>query len=198
MRSIFLCLALVACGGATITTGDDGGTDSGTGKDSSQEDVTTPLDASSGGCPVSPPSQGGACSPDQLECEYGSNPSPSCNQLFRCNGAHWEEETSGTICPPPSDCPPSYASVPQNQTCSPKGLGCAYAEGTCFCGGSLVVQSPYWSCIPETSACPSPRPDIGTPCNEPGQSCDYGGCSGGATLQCENGVWTQVFTPCPG
>lgn len=195
---IGLCAFVFACGGAVTNPIDDGGTDGGKGQDSSP-DVITPGDASSPiGCPASPPLSGAACSPDQIECEYGSNPSPDCNQLFRCNAGHWQEDSTGTICAPQSDCPATYADVPQNGTCSPQGLGCAYPEGTCFCGNSLLTQNPSWTCNAGTSTCPSPRPDIGTPCNEPGQQCDYASCSGGVALQCTGGMWTQVFTPCPG
>lgn len=195
MRSLLrigLCVFVVACGGA-ITNGDDAGTDGGPGKDSAP-----PPDAGTSGCPASPPSSGGACSPESIECEYGTNPSPSCNQLFQCNGGHWQDLTTGTLCVPQSDCPSSWSSVNQNGTCSPEGLGCAYPEGTCFCGGSLPMPNPIWNCAPETSACPSPRPDMGTSCNEPGQSCDYGSCSGGVALQCDGGIWKELVTPCPG
>ncbi|HEY1959691.1 MAG TPA: hypothetical protein VGH28_28975 [Polyangiaceae bacterium] len=204
MRATFrigLCVFLAACGG-TIGGGDDLGNDGGSNKDSSPDSSAdvTPIDASSGGCPVSPPSQGGACSPNQLECEYGTSPEPGCNQLFECASGSWQDQTNGQICPPPSDCPATYASIAPDSDCSPNGLGCAYPEGTCLCTQSFGAQklTPAWSCIPATAQCPSPRPDIGSSCSEPGQQCDYGGCQGGVSLQCTGGMWSQVLTPCPG
>lgn len=137
-----------------------------------------------------------------LSCEYGSNPDPSCNQSFACMGGVWVDQTSGVACPPQSDCPSSFASVPANQACTPESLTCAYPEGECICTqslGGVEKQTPSWSCIPVVSGCPSPRPDVGTSCvaDPSNQQCDYGQCSGGIALTCKAGVWQQVFTPCP-
>lgn len=200
MRIAFLFVAclVVGCGGAVA--GDDGGTgnDGGSGSDGSP----TPDSGPQTKCPTSPPSPGASCSYANLYCEYGSNPSPDCNQLFLCQGGSWVDETTGSACPPQADCPGSYASVPTGQDCTPNGLACAYPEGTCLCTqsfGGLVKQTPAWDCFPEETGCPSPRPDIGTACSAPSSlSCDYGACSGGLELQCTDGTWQEVAVPCPG
>jgi hypothetical protein len=137
-----------------------------------------------------------------LACEYGSNPDPGCNQQFECTNGAWFDQSSGKICLPQSDCPATYASVPDNQDCSDQSLICAYAQGQCICTTSfegVEMQNPTWQCAAAVSGCPSPRPDIGTPCTaDPSNAmCDYGSCSGGVGLTCKQGVWEQVFTPCP-
>jgi hypothetical protein len=178
----------VACGGSVVTV--DGGTgDSGTDG--------SPLSA----CPTSPPADASACTHDTLRCEYGTNPDPSCNQQFVCMGGNWVNQSTGTFCPPQTDCPSSYAQVPANQDCTPTSLQCAYPEGECICTtsfGGLQKQTPAWNCIPKVTGCPSPRPDIGTPCSGTSGNCDYGACSGGVALGCVNGVWTQAEVLCPG
>jgi hypothetical protein len=194
-----------ACGGA-ITSIDDAGTDGATGNDGS-----TTSDACIGtnctnpppnGCPTSPPANASACTEaqDQLKCEYGTNPEPDCNQMFFCNQGHWQDQSSGTICAPQSQCPASYAAVPANQVCSPVDFSCAYPQGECICsmGEGVVKQNPTWECLPAVSGCPSPRADLGTSCDVPDQQCDYGSCSGGLAEECKDGIWIEVFTPCPG
>ena len=47
------------------------------------------------------------------------------------------------------------------------------------------------------AGCPEPRPRIGSSCTQPGLSCDYGSCTGGVLLQCTDGSWQMVDTPCP-
>jgi hypothetical protein len=165
--------------------------------------VVSATDAGPGGvCPTAPPTASSACSPDGLACEYGSNPDPSCNTAFMCMGGAWVDQTSGVACPPQSDCPATFASIPANQDCSPQGLACAYPEGECICTVSFEgvdKQTPSWGCIDAVSGCPSPRPDIGTPCtaDSSNASCDYGSCSGGVALTCKEGVWQELITPCP-
>ncbi len=120
--------------------------------------------------------------------------------MFSCGPSGWVNQTTGTVCPPQSLCPASYASVPVNQDCTPESLTCAYAEGECICTtsfGGLQKQTPAWYCIPATNSCPSPRPDIGTSCSQPNLDCNYGGCSGGVDLVCKDGRWQQQNTPCP-
>ncbi len=196
-----LCALLAACGGS-LTTPDDGGTgnDSGPGSDAGKDGSPGQDGGAGPGCPASPPASGGACSPESIDCEYGSSPRPDCNQQFQCVGGHWQDHSSGTICPPPTDCPSTYASITPGNDCNPDGLACAYpGDGTCFCTTNFGVQkqTPAWLCVAATSQCPSPRPDIGSACSQPGQQCDYGSCQGGAALSCTGGVWTQVSTPCP-
>ena len=189
-----LCALLVGCGG--VVSGTDGGTNDDGGTDSSP-----PIDGSKPtGCPTTPPFSGSSCAPASLECEYGTNPDPSCNQTFFCNAGVWQDQSSGTICPPQSDCPSTFAQIPNGQDCTPNGLQCAYPQGECICTtsfGGLQKQTPAWDCFPAQTGCPSPRPDIGSACTGTNQ-CDYGACSGGVALECKGGVWTQVITPCPG
>jgi hypothetical protein len=45
--------------------------------------------------------------------------------------------------------------------------------------------------------CPEPRPRIGDVCSEPALTCDYGACTGGIELQCEDGYWQREEVPCP-
>jgi len=200
---------LAACGG-TVTGIPDGGSgsDSGSGGADSGHDSGTGTDGNPGqdapstGCPTSPPASSGACSDPGLKCEYGSNPNLGCNDLDVCTSSGWMNETPGETCPPQSDCPGKYlGSMAQNQPCpmSDIDLTCSYPQGTCICtDGSLpVAGGPNWTCFPATSACPSPRPRLGTACDDPGTQCDYGSCEGGIAMDCENGVWTEVFTPCP-
>lgn len=195
--AVLLSLVLVACGG-DVFNGDDSGTDGGPGNDGSPgSDGGT-----SSGCPKSPPTPGSACVTTKggPKCEYGTNPDPGCNQMFVCVSNAWVDQTSGQVCPPQSDCPTSYASVPNLQDCTPNGLACAYAEGECICTtdfGPVSKTTPAWNCIPASNGCPSPRPDIGTACTQPNQQCDYGACNGGVALTCTDGAWQQTFTPCP-
>ena len=160
------------------------------------------LQSTENGCPVTAPANDATCTAgqDQLKCEYGSNPEPDCNQFFFCNQGHWQDQSSGTICAPQSDCPSSYAAVPQNQDCTPTELTCAYPQGECICTtsfGGVQKQTPSWSCLPVQSGCPSPRADLGTPCSTENLQCDYGGCMGGIDMQCKDGVWQELITPCP-
>jgi hypothetical protein len=156
-----------------------------------------PTDAGSSPCPASPPSTQDSCTIDQLTCEYGTNPDPYCNSLYECDGAHWMAET-GPKCPvPTTECPPT----PPTGNCSSLQQICPYTQSTCICtddpGGLPLQGGPVWSCIPITSGCPSPRPDLGTPCSGAQMDCDYGQCSGGIGLQCKGGYWSQANTACP-
>lgn len=186
-----VALAATACGGVVSSPGDDGGT----GNDGS------PGSDGGGGsaCPKSPPTAGAACTPVDLRCEYGTNPNPSCNQIFACTPSGWVDQTSGSACPA-GQCPATYASVPSGQDCSPESLTCAYPEGECICTrsfGGPQMLTPKWDCIPATDGCPSPRPDIGTSCSQAGLDCNYGACSGGVDLVCKDGRWQQQIIPCP-
>ncbi len=198
-----LCALLVGCGGAVASN--DGGTNTDGGSDATPLDGSPcqfPVPECQGQCPDTPPFSGSTCTQDTLTCEYGTNPDPSCNQTFQCNGGVWQDQSSGTICPPQSDCPSTFAQIPNGQDCTPNGLQCAYPQGECICTtsfGGLQKQTPAWDCFPAATGCPSPRPDIGSHCSGPtNQQCDYGACSGGVALECKQGVWQQVITPCPG
>jgi len=197
--AVLLSLVLIACGGTTTSPLDDGGSgnDGGTGNDGSPGSDGGP----SNGCPTSPPTAGSACVSTKggPKCEYGTNPDPGCNQLFVCVSNAWVDQSSGQLCAPQSDCPATYASVPNGQDCKPEGLDCAYKEGQCNCSTAGPVQQTQatWHCSPATQGCPSPRPDIGSGCSQAGLQCDYGACTGGVALECTDGAWEQTFTPCP-
>ena len=198
--AVLLSLVLVACGGDVLS-----GNDSGTGNDGGPGNDGSP--GNDGGvskdCPTSPPTPGSACLTTKggPKCEYGTNPDPGCNQVFVCVSNAWVDQSSGQICAPQSDCPATYASVPSGQDCSPEQLSCAYPQGECICTkswGGVQRTTPGWDCFPAQSGCPAPRPDIGSACTTQGQQCDYGGCSGGITLECNGTSWVQSITPCPG
>jgi hypothetical protein len=153
-------------------------------------------------CPPMPPLDNDTCVFVDLECEYGANPNVNCNQLFTCTMAGWAKATPGEICPPSSDCPASYASVSNHETCpmadapgSGKDLECAYPDGTCICslGEGGTTGQPAWSCIVASTTCQSSRPRLGSPCEDTGTTCDYGGCGGGIAIQCNKGIW-QITT----
>jgi hypothetical protein len=155
-------------------------------------------------CPTAAPPAGSACPKDGLECEYGSSPEEACNKVADCTTGAWAYTAStGDSCVT-SSCPVTYDRITDGAHCDSAGATCAYPAGTCTCGssGPLLVSidgsvgGPTWHCQPATVACPSPRPDIGTPCSGV-QSCNYGACAGGIALECTDGIWQQTFTPCP-
>jgi hypothetical protein len=189
---------MCACGGATFagSVPDDGGSgaESGSGSGSSSGS------GSGGGtteCPPNVPSNAASCPRVGLACEYGDNANPSCNQIADCASSGWNVPPLGPCAS--GTCPAAYADVVQNKACSPEGLDCSYAEGQCDCTSTLPVASPapVWECTTPASGCPAPRPRIGSPCTQPGLSCNYGACTGGVAVECENGIWTQELLPCP-
>jgi hypothetical protein len=191
-KTIGLVLSLAACGGQLAPVDDSGapGNDAGVGKDASQGAF----------CPTSPPPSGGACSPLNIYCEYGPNPDPNCNTVVQCTSTGWLT-TMGGLCPPPgAPCPTKYGAVPVNQDCTQDNLTCSYPEGVCICtqefGGATRV-TPGWDCFPTQAGCPSPRPELGTLCSQPGLDCNYGGCSGGIEEVCKGGYWQPQLVPCP-
>jgi hypothetical protein len=192
---------LGACGGATsnVGPGGDGGTEGGSGSDGGTGNDAAADAGGGGACPSSPPTAGAACPQTGLECEYGTNPNPSCNQIVQCTNTGWVDQ-GNTGCPA-GQCPATYASVPLDQNCkNDNGVVCSYAEGTCTCsfGAPPHTNGPVWQCFVAKAGCPSPRPDIGTTCTSPGESCDYGACQGGIALKCSGGVWQQDEVACPG
>jgi hypothetical protein len=186
--------------GAGSSSGTNGsssssGSSSGTGSSSSSG-----AGSSGGGgspaCPATEPTSGAACPIVGAECEYGSDPSPSCNDLARCTTTGWNIVASG-VCAP-TMCPATYSDVPQGKSCTPVGKDCAYAEGQCNCADSLPISTggPTWMCF-SPKGCPEPRPRIGSACSQPSQTCDYGGCSQGASIACNDGYWQLQLVPCP-
>jgi hypothetical protein len=179
-------------GGSGSSSGGSGGSSSGGGSGSS-----------SGGCcleecPQTPPTGGTSCPKVGLQCEYGDNPNPDCNDIESCTPTGWSYPTPGPACPA-GTCPATYADVAQGQDCSPQGLDCSYTQGQCNCDvePESAKQTPVWLCTTPASGCPEPRPDIGTSCTQPNLSCDYGGCTGGIDLECTGGIWQEEATACP-
>jgi hypothetical protein len=145
-----------------------------------------------------PPSGGTPCPSVGLECEYGNNPNPACNDIETCEQNGWSYPTPGPACPT-GTCPATYADVPQGKACTPLGLDCAYAEGQCNCDTEIesANQNPVWLCTTPAAGCPDPRPTIGSACNQPNLDCDYGACTGGIELGCLDGTWQVEGTACP-
>jgi len=176
---------------------DTGSSDTG----ASLRDTGTP-DGSTPSCPSAEPMDGAAC-PDVGEvCEYGSNASAVCNHVFTCTASGWTSKDPAAPCP--TSCPATYPT--NDDPCSPDGLVCSYAQGTCGCAvpiGPVLKdggKSDRWRCSPKKAGCPSPRPSIGSPCPSPATGatvCDYAACAGGVELACKGGVWTEVKPVCP-
>jgi hypothetical protein len=176
--------------------------------DAGTPETGTPV-AAAIGCPGAAPSQGGACGPQGIACEYGTAATLECNTLATCNGGRWEvvvPDMTKSACQngPAADCPASFMAVPVGEHCDVYEVACDFPQGRCAC---TVRQSPTvtdasaqatWICPSPGSGCPLPRPDLGTACTGSAE-CDYGTCAiPGATAQtCTNGVWTEEGTACP-
>jgi hypothetical protein len=84
------------------------------------------------GCPVIPPGANARCSDVGLECEYGSDPNPSCNQIAKCGESGWAyggwTYPGNTGCVT-ATCPGSYSFVGPGTLCESAGLVCEYPEG---------------------------------------------------------------------
>jgi hypothetical protein len=190
-----------ACGGATLDPGTDGGSDS------------SPPPSDGGlvpACPTSAPTEGAACTPEGVSCEYGNDPSLQCNVYAQCSLGHWQVNKPTVFgCPtPPNDsaCPGSYASVPVGQACGALvGTTCSYPQG--FCGCAVPQFGPYpedasaaavWVCDQPEPGCPQPRPKLGSACTQENQACDYGTCSlpTGTSMICKNGAWENAPFGC--
>ncbi|HEX8790809.1 MAG TPA: hypothetical protein VF765_07640 [Polyangiaceae bacterium] len=225
--AVMVCGA--GCGGSTVTSGSDAGSDgqgssgSGSGGASSSSGGGSGSSSGSGGssgsgsgggsgsssggismspCPQNPPSDGIACTVNGAQCEYGTNPDPSCNQIFECLNGMWASGGTGGPSCPGGTCPMRYVDVVPGQACSPSGLACPYAEGECNCSfttPSGTGTTPTWQCF-APKGCPEPRPRIGDACTatQEGLSCDYGACAGGVSVTCTGGFWTWTMTACPG
>jgi hypothetical protein len=152
-------------------------------------------------CPTSEPSSADSCTaPGTVTCEYGTNPEPDCNDLWQCVAGHWSMSNPGA-CPPQATCP-STAPTGTNSTCTANQQTCPFADATCVCtsdpGGLPREGGPYWDCIPITAGCPGTRPDLGTPCSASDTlDCDYGQCSGGVGVTCQDGTWQLGEFGCP-
>jgi hypothetical protein len=133
-------------------------------------------------CPSAAPEAGTPCA-TTVDCEYGADPTPSCNTIASCQKNQWTlfGGTDGGACPTtlPMGCPATYADatalVGTGATCA-ASAPCVYAEGTCSC--DAVVGTPsVWRCSHASAGCPSARPRYGAACSAAGLSCGYGsGC----------------------
>jgi len=222
--AVVIAAAVWACGGSTFvgTVGDGGADGSGSssggsggsggssgGSGSSSSSGGSGSSSSSGGsgsssggstgvsCPATQPIGGTTCPMIGLECEYGNDPNPSCDQVISCTSTGWSFPSHNAC--PPGTCPASYSAVPLGKDCTPFGLDCAYAEGQCNCAGTVPVSgpNPVWQCSTPAMGCPEPRPRLGSSCTMETLSCDYGSCTGGVAMKCTNGIWLVEHTPCP-
>jgi hypothetical protein len=163
-------------------------------------------------CPVSPPAVGSSCFVPDQECEYGPSFFLDCNELLRCTQGSWTLQHGALPCSALDaglQCPATFAEASTEDAGIWPGndQACQYPDGYCecpgFCGGGQVrhPEAPFGcNCVAATSSCPSPRPLIGTACeDDSGTRCTYGGvCCSGETLTCVQGVWTGFGnSPCP-
>jgi hypothetical protein len=197
---LILSILVIGCGGKALENDDGGnGNDGGNNGDSGPGP----------NCPASPP-QGGACSIEGLECEYGNDIRSTCNTVLTCANGQW-------MMPKPYDpsCPtgpnsPSCPASPSAATgsCSDMGLACNYSTSsvTQFCTCSWMGGPPmqdggnpaYWQCSFNTGPnCPSARPKIGASCSQPDLECNYDVCGApqGLSFQCsaKTGTWIEGF-----
>jgi hypothetical protein len=164
-------------------------------------------------CPTTPPPIGAKCTNEGEICEYGPSWWLACNEELRCTSGTWQK--NNVFGPGPcgeldaaGSCPATWAEASALDaggfTCP--ALDCQYAEGYCECvsncggGGQVHPLVPgTWLCQPATAGCPSPRPHLGTTCDEAGAQCQYGWpCGCGQQLACGEGVWRgNPIPPCP-
>lgn len=215
-RSLVACTFVLtlgcaaACTGQTVgepITGGDGGGGGSSGASSSGGGDDGGLVT---GCPSSAPAAGSACGTQGLECEYGTDPDLACETIARCDSTGWTVTPPATngcpTQPPASSCPASYASVPQNQTCT-TAASCTYPQGTCSCEVYCGSQYPTghmceagtpmtWQCNGPMQGCPASRPLVGSACTDNGLMCDYGDCNAIGVV-CTSGTWHTMHNGCP-
>ncbi len=149
------------------------------------------------GCPIPPPEGGASCASESLSCQYGTDPDVSCDIIAICDGGQWSvtPAAGGPLCPSSqpgeNGCP---ASFPGGESCSGDGPGCSYLAGVCAClqgaGAGLT-----WECATTGPGCPSPRPQPGISCANPGEVCNYGDCvtpGGPVQMTCMSGGWWSL------
>jgi hypothetical protein len=174
-----------------------------------------------GDCPQSIPTSGSRCAMSGLTCEYGNDPSATCDTLVMCTGGAWvtsqEPVDAGCSTSNGANCPTAFANVMEGATCGSTPFDCYYPEARCSCA-PLVLQgacrppdcpAPTWNCdtpaadidgmLQPESGCPVPRPRIGSPCSDADfeRSCNYGYCQGGVAILCTSNVWQVQTVPCP-
>lgn len=196
--------------GTASSSGSSGGASSSGGSSSSGAGSSGGSSSSSGGsssggrdagggspCPASPPSGGTSCPVVGLECEYGMDANPACNEIEHCTTSGWSYPAPTAHCT--GMCPPKYSDVPIGRVCSPEGLDCSYMEGQCDCAMTLPLSRmfPVWQCFAPGNGCPEPRPRLGSSCSDASLSCNYGACYGGVAMVCRDGYWHQASVLCP-
>lgn len=151
-------------------------------------------------CPVTEPTQGDACSVQDLHCSYGEGAFPMCRHRYRCVMGNWM--TNGAFCDmEPAPCAPS---PPDGTACPGQTSYCVDGTRLCMCpvcGGAGCPPEPWsWSCSgPAATGCPDFVPNEGTSCADSALVCDYGfSCNEHATARCSNGLWVwDEELPCP-
>jgi hypothetical protein len=213
-------LSLAGCGGATtdlfLTTSDDGSAPPNPDASSPHDDAghPTPIPTYAPGCPTSVPADGSPCSAGfGFTCEYGAD--PHCTKIAACasdgqSGTFtWFVTSSDSSCSGnPAECPKSFGAAKNESPCANTDDSCTYSEGRCGCVSCESNESPnggmqQWVCETwETpTACPEPRPLLGTSCSSEGQECDYGpSCCDeaniGPAMLCTGGYWTDAEVGC--
>jgi hypothetical protein len=195
-----------AFGGAG-STAQSGGASGGAGDVSGSRSADCPAVEPSGGpCPkISDPS-------GVLVCEYGDNYNPTCNRVYLCNtlSAEWHLHWGGPLF---GQQPSFQCNAPFNRTNSlecpadstssgsgcDSGASCDYdATVACLCRNpcpqSYCDAGQEWICETQAPYCATPRPRVGSPCQQGSASCrledpDDFHC-GGLGLDCYLGVWT--------
>ena len=177
-------------------------------------DSGTPAGSLVAACPVLVPDSGSPCQqPGELDCEYGNDWNPQCNEVAQCwrggpLNATWQVQLpyQGTdfACPSATSLSPSCpSSVPETQTgvgsaCTSAGVFCPYGPVMCGCiqqdsSGADASYSFSWVCSSPGPGCPAARPRIGSACStsQQGAFCEYAVCGVGGATSCENGVWAE-------
>jgi hypothetical protein len=150
-------------------------------------------------CPATQPAAGAPCTHESLQCEYGASQYPGCDAIVQCSAGYWGTAFGPAgYCPTgpnPEGCPAAMGDVDDGgAACTTQGLTCHYALGQCYCGytfGPPQYQPDggtyTWSCDDPGPGCPQPRPRVGSPCTQEGQSCEYFTCDW--AQQCTGGLW---------
>jgi hypothetical protein len=202
-----------ACGGTGQQAPRDGGSNSSDAPTGSSSGTSSSGTASSGGpgdgsssggtsssgsgdgsvppaCPTSQPDTGSSCSPQGLQCEYGTAPfSAGCDAVLVCQGMWTASQGNCPTVPFPNPaCPTTTPGAADSQPCSDPGLECLFAQSPiCLCDGNATKA--LWVCYPTDPSCPVPRPSLGTPCEAPPNvQCQYD--PNGVIQSCNvNGLW---------
>lgn len=160
-------------------------------------------DASASGCPADVPADGTPCASPLLQCEYGDFAFADCNATATCTTKGWSVAPAlvDTCAQNNTMCPASAAEIGRGQPCTTQGITCFYPDATCACTtrASADAQA-LWICDDGPTDCPAPRPHLGAPCADEGETCDYSSCGLIRNIEerCDRGVWRFVFPHCDG